>query len=96
MIIFLFKNGNYDLAMILLGEGKTRFNVIQCKLLLSRLGGYLDRRCFIRAVFLIRLFTAQGIVSREIGAKEQHLHLHVVFHLLFSDKKSHVDKLKGL
>ena len=66
---FLFENGNYDLAMILLGEGKTRFDVIQCKLLLSRLGGNLDRRCFIRAVFLIRLFTTQGIV-REKGAKE--------------------------
>ena len=29
---FPFKDGNYDLAVILLGEGKTRFDVIQCKL----------------------------------------------------------------
>ena len=30
---FPFKTGNYDLAMILLREGKTRFDVIQCKIL---------------------------------------------------------------
>ena len=45
-------------------------------------------------LFFIRLFTTQGIELSEKGAKEQHLHLHLVFHLLFSDKKYHVDKLK--
>ena len=36
----------------------------------------------------------QGIMSREKGVKEQHLHLHMVFHISFSDKKAHIDKLK--
>ena len=44
--------------------------------------------------YFIRLLTTQDIMSREKGVKEQHLHLHMVFHLLFSDKKAHIDKLK--
>ena len=39
------------------------------------------------------MYDTRHCVERK-GAKEQHLHLHMVFHLLFSDKKSHVDKLK--
>ena len=62
---FPFKNGGYDLEMFLLGEGKTRFDVIQCKLLLSRLGGHLDRRCFIRAVFYKVIFNTRHCVQRK-------------------------------
>ena len=72
---FLFKNGNYDLAMTLLGEGKTRFDDIQCK---RNLGG----RCFIRAVFYKIIYNTRHCLERK-GAREQHLHLHMVFHLLF-------------
>ena len=66
---FMFENGNYDLAMILLGEGKTRFGVIQCKILLSRISGHLDMRCFICTVFYKVIYDTRHCVEKE--AKEQ-------------------------
>ena len=47
-----FPTETLDLAMILLGEPRSNFDTVQIKLSLSKSGGHLDNRCFIRAAML--------------------------------------------
>ena len=74
---------NYDLSMLLIGEPKNNFDLLDMKLALVKSSNDLGNDAFAQAALFLKLFTRSGVISCEKGTKEKHKHLHMVFNLCY-------------
>ena len=80
------RNTKGDLALFFQGFYRSEFAATDFTVSLTRNGGDLDPHCLDRAKAFLQMFSQKGVAVLEVGKKEKHLHLHMIFRELMDSK----------